>query len=109
MKRRKKKETTKLLCPHCHQVIHLMVESKARTDKRLLAKAERCKYYGTGLEYMPPQSREDALADIVQTLGVDPQKADSIRSTLQRSGMWTFDHLSKTYTGIKWDPEEQEG
>lgn len=104
-RRRKKSEAAKIICPHCHGVLHLTIESKAKTDKRMLAKAQRCKYYGTGLEYMPPQGREDALADIVQTLNVELKKADGIRSTLQRSGVWQFDHLSKTYTGIRWDPE----
>ena len=105
MPKRRKNDSVKLICPHCQAQIHMMIESKARTSKRVLAKAERCKYFGSGLEYMPPMSRDDALIEIVETLGVDPERADSVRSTLQRSGMWSFDHDTKTYTGIKWDPE----
>jgi len=105
MKKRNTKQAVKIVCPHCEQEIHLLTESQGRSNRRRLAKAERCKYFGSGLEYMPPQDREKALKDIVETLGVSEDKADGIRSTLQRSGIWSFDHVTKTYRGIKWTPE----
>lgn len=104
---RKQTQILKLNCPHCQKVINLTTETTAKTSKRELEKAARCKYFGSGLEYMPPKERGEALKDIVEILKVDEYKADGIRSTLQRSGVWSFDHLSKTYTGIKWDAEKE--
>ena len=107
MKKRQKKQSVRCVCPHCESVVFLTVESKAKGQRRKLTKAQRCKYFGTGIERMPPKIREEALKDIVAVIGCDPDKADGIRSTLQRSGIWEFDHESKCYTGIKHERDEK--
>jgi hypothetical protein len=104
-KSRKRKHTLTFQCPHCASPVMLQVGTQGQIEHRSQAKAQRSKYWGSGLEYMPPLGRDDALAEISKTLQTD--RPDAVRSTLQRSGIWIWNSMTRTYQGIRYSETQE--
>ena len=92
------------LDPGCKRLILMCARQSGKSTVVAGKVTNKAKYIPSGLNIITSPTEKQSKETMLK---VDESKADGIRSTLQRAGVWSFDHASRTYTGIKYTTKKE--